>query len=67
MADITLINGAAEPIATSVAAGTVGELRSELGLTASAVISVDGHKASDSLTLSNGALVSALSTDKAGG
>ena len=67
MADITLINGAAEPIATSVNAGTVGELRSELGLTASAVVSVDGHKAADNLTLSDGALVSALSTDKTGG
>ena len=47
MADITLINGAAEPIATSVTSGTVGELRNELNLPSGAVVSVDGHKASD--------------------
>lgn len=67
MADITLINGAAEPIATSVTSGTVGELRNELNLPSGAVVSVDGHKASDNLSLSDGALVSALSTNKTGG
>tara|TARA_R100000789_G_scaffold30330_1_gene33913 strand:+ start:783 stop:1010 length:228 start_codon:yes stop_codon:yes gene_type:complete len=65
--NITLINGSADPVTHTTSSGTVGDLRSEMGFGANIIISVDGTKAADSRALTDGALVSAVGTDKTGG
>jgi len=67
MINITMINGSADPVGHSTASKTVGELRSEFEFGNNIVVSVNGTKAADSRNLIEGALVSAVATDKTGG